>query len=74
MVLAAREHTVEGVSGMVPQRETDHAAGAVVAAKRVIVERLVFLGRAAKQVNLAGVEHAAGQHVALAVKLGGENV
>jgi hypothetical protein len=46
----------------------DHAAGAVVAAESVVVERLVFLGGAAKQVDLFGVKHAAGQRKTLPVK------
>jgi hypothetical protein len=59
---AAREHPVNAVARMVPERETDYAALVVGPAVGVIVERLVVLGRPAQKFDLRLVEHAAHQN------------
>ena len=50
---------------MIPQRQPHGAAFAVRPAEGVLVEHAVLAGRAAEQVDLLGVEHAACQHEAI---------
>src|SRR5439155_5712678 len=58
---AAGEHAVDAVAGVVPERQSDHAALAVGAAEGTAIELVVFLGGAAEQRNFLGVEEAAGE-------------
>ena len=53
---ASREHAVDPVAGVVPERQPDDAALAVGPAQRVVVERLVLLRRAAQEPDLGCME------------------
>ena len=66
----AREHAVDPIPRMVPERQPHHASLAIGAAERVPVEFSVLTGGSAEEIDLLTVVEAAGDHVALAVILG----
>ena len=68
--LAPREHPVDPIPRMVPQREPHHAPLAIGPPERVPVELPVLSGGPAEEINLLTVKQSAGNHVALAVILG----
>src|ERR1700751_999908 len=61
---ATREHTVNGVTGVVPKRKADNLAAAVVTPEGVVVKGFVLLGGTPKQVDFLRIEHVAGECVA----------
>src|SRR6266446_2700766 len=61
---AAREHAVDGVTGVVPKGKADNIAAAVVSSEGVLVKGLVLLRGTPKQVDFLRIEHAADECVA----------
>src|SRR6202011_5425951 len=61
---AAREHAVNGVTGVVPKGEPDNLAAAVVPSEGVVVKGFILLRGTPKQVDFLGIEHAADECVA----------
>src|SRR6516165_6333212 len=61
---AAREHAVDGVTGVVPKGKADNMAAAVVPSEGVVVKGFVLLRGTRKQVNFLGIEHPADERVA----------
>src|ERR1700724_2585417 len=61
---AAREHTVDGVTRVIPKRKTDNLAAAVVPSEGVLVKGLILLRGTPKQVDFRRIEHAADECVA----------
>src|SRR5580704_13728409 len=61
----AREHTVDGVTGVVPKGKADNFAAAVVPSEGVVVKGFILLRGAPKQVDFLGIEHAADEGVTL---------
>ncbi len=61
---AAREHAVDPVAGMVPEREPDLSALAVFLGEGMLVECPVFLGRPQQETDLIGIEHRIDEQIA----------
>src|SRR5262245_27910880 len=61
---AAREHAVDGVTGVVPKGKADNIAAAVVPSERVVVKGFVLLGGTPKQVDFLRIEHVTNERVA----------
>src|SRR5260370_26757464 len=61
---AAREHAVDGVTGVVPKGKADNLAATVVASEGVIVKGFILLRGTPKQVDFLGIDHAADECVA----------
>src|SRR5271165_5004124 len=61
---AAREHAVDGVTGVVPKGQADNLAATVVPSKGVVVKRLILLRGTPKQVDFLRIEHAADECIA----------
>src|SRR5258707_4603703 len=61
---AAREHAVDGVTGVVPKGKADNIAAAVVPSEGVVVKGLILLRGTPKQVDFLRIEHAADECVA----------
>src|ERR1700730_17373810 len=62
--LAAREHAVDGVTGVVPKGKGDNLAAPVIPAEGVVVQGLIMLRGTPKQVDFLRAEHAADMCVA----------
>ena len=56
---AAREHAVDGVTGVVPKGKADNLAAAVVPPEGVVVKGFILLRGTSKQVDFLRIEHAA---------------
>ena len=69
-LVTAREHPVDAIARMIPQREPHHRARAVVLAKGVIVERLVGLARLAQELDFLRIEEPFDDNKAIAVVSG----
>src|SRR6202011_4643929 len=61
---AAREHAVDGVTGVVPKGKADNIAAAVVPSEGVVVKGLILLRGNPKQVDFLRIEHAADECIA----------
>src|ERR1700738_5651444 len=61
---AAREHAIDGVTGVVPKGKADNLAAAVVPSEGVAVKGLILLRGTPKQVDFLRIEHAADECVA----------
>src|SRR5271165_6497731 len=62
---AAREHSVDSVTGVVPKGKADNLAAAVVPSEGVVVKGLILLRGTPKQVDFLRIEHPADERVAL---------
>src|SRR5262245_5792368 len=62
--LAAREHAVDSVTGVVPKGKADNLAAAVVTPEGVVVKGFVLLGGTPKQVDFPRIEHVPDERVA----------
>src|ERR1700730_2937746 len=61
---AAREHAVDGVTGVVPKGKADNLASAVVPSEGVGVKGFILFRGTPKQVDFLGIEHPADECVA----------
>src|SRR5262249_3055216 len=61
---AAREHAVDGVTGVVPKGKADDLAATVVPSERVVVKGFVLFRGTPKQVDFLRIEHATNERVA----------
>jgi hypothetical protein len=53
---AAREHAVDGITGVIPKGKADHLAAAIVPSERVFVKGFVPLRGTPKQVDFLRIE------------------
>src|SRR6516164_746464 len=61
---AAREHAVDGVTGVVPKGKADNLAAAIVPPEGVVIKGFVLLRGTRKQVDFPRIEHVADERVA----------